>query len=113
LHDVLPKNRGELEKVKKDIGYEEVPLADAKNFKVYKPVGCKECVKGYRGRIGIYEVFAMTDPMEKLLIQHATTSDVQKQAAADGMLTMKQDGYLKVLDGLTTLEEVARVAADF
>jgi type II secretory ATPase GspE/PulE/Tfp pilus assembly ATPase PilB-like protein len=55
----------------------------------------------------------MTDAMEKLLLDRATTSDVQKQASADGMLTMKQDGYFKALNALTTLEEVARVAADF
>ncbi len=55
----------------------------------------------------------MTNDMEKLLLQHATTSEVQIQASKDGMLTMKQDGYFKALNSLTTLEEVARVAADF
>jgi type II secretory ATPase GspE/PulE/Tfp pilus assembly ATPase PilB-like protein len=69
-------------------------------------------VKGYKGRIGIYEVFSMTPEMEKLLLGHSTTTEVQIQAAKDGMLTMKQDGYFKALNGLTTLEEVARVAAD-
>jgi type IV pilus assembly protein PilB len=113
LGEVLPASKAEVEKVKKDIGYDVIPLADDKTFKLYKAVGCKECSKGYRGRIGIYEVFSMSDEMEKLLLQHATTSDVQKQAAKDGMLTMKQDGYFKALNALTTLEEVARVAADF
>jgi type IV pilus assembly protein PilB len=113
LGEVLPASKAEVEKVKKDIGYDVIPLADDKTFKLYKAVGCKECSKGYKGRIGIYEVFSMSDEMEKLLLQHATTSDVQKQAAKDGMLTMKQDGYFKALNALTTLEEVARVAADF
>jgi type IV pilus assembly protein PilB len=113
LGEVLPASKAEVEKVKKDIGYDVIPLADDKTFKLYKAVGCKECSKGYKGRIGIYEVFSMSDEMEKLLLQHATTSDVQKQAAKDGMLTMKQDGYFKALNTLTTLEEVARVAADF
>jgi type IV pilus assembly protein PilB len=113
LGEVLPKNKSELDRVKKDIGYEVVPLGDAESFQLYKAVGCKECSKGYKGRIGIYEVFTMSDEMEKLLLQRATTSDVQKQAAKDGMLTMKQDGYFKALNALTTLEEVARVAADF
>jgi type IV pilus assembly protein PilB len=113
LGDVLPKTKSELEKVKKDVGYETVPTADQKNFTMYKAVGCHECVKGYKGRIGIYEVFSMTTDMEKLLLGHATTSEVQTQAAKDGMLTMKQDGYFKALNALTTLEEVARVAADF
>jgi type IV pilus assembly protein PilB len=113
LESILPKTKAELEKVKKDVGYETVPTADQKTFTLYKAVGCKECVKGYKGRIGIYEVFSMTDAMEKLLLNRATTSDVQKQASSDGMITMKQDGYFKVLNAETTLEEVARVAADF
>jgi type IV pilus assembly protein PilB len=113
LGDVLPKTKADLEKVKKDIGYEIIPLASDKSFHMYKAVGCNACSKGYKGRIGVYEVFAMSDAMEKLLLQRATTNDVQKQAQADGMLTMKQDGYLKALNGLTTLEEIARVASDF
>jgi type IV pilus assembly protein PilB len=80
---------------------------------MWQAKGCNKCVKGYKGRIGIYEVFALGEDMEKLLATHATTTDVQNQAQADGMLTMKEDGYLKALNGLTTLEEVARVAADF
>ncbi|HVQ43641.1 MAG TPA: GspE/PulE family protein [Candidatus Saccharimonadia bacterium] len=113
IGNVLPKTKADLDKVKKDVGYDVVPIADQKSFTIYKPVGCRECVKGYKGRIGIYEVFAMTPAMEKLLLGHATTSEVQNQASSDGMLTMKQDGYFKVLNALTTLEEVARVAADF
>ncbi len=112
LGPILPKTKVEQERVKKDIGYEAVPTADQKSFTVYKAVGCKECTTGYKGRIGIYEVFAMTNEMEKVLLERATTSEVQDQAIKDGMITMKQDGYLKALNGLTTLEEVARVAAD-
>ncbi len=110
---VLPATKADLEKVKADIGYDVIPLASETEFTAYAPKGCPVCVKGYKGRIGIYEVFAMTEDMEKLLLNRSTTSEVQNQAQADGMLTMKQDGYFKVLSGMTTLEEVARVAADF
>jgi len=113
LGSVLPKTKGELEQAKQDLGYDEMPLAGQKEYVIYAAKGCSKCVKGYKGRVGIYEVFAMTDHMEKLLLQHATTTEVQNQATADGMLTMKQDGYLKALNGQTTLEEVARVAADY
>ncbi len=113
LTDVLPKTKSELEKVQKDLGYEKLPLLEDKSYALWKAVGCSKCVKGYKGRIGIYEVFAMTEHMEALLSKHAPTSEVQNQAQDDGMLTMKQDGYLKALNGLTTIEEVARVAADF
>jgi type IV pilus assembly protein PilB len=112
LGDVLPKTKAEVAKVQKDVGYDVVPLADDSSYKMYKAVGCKKCVNGFRGRIGIYEVFAMTSDMEALLSDHSATSMVQGQATKDGMLTMKQDGYFKALNGETTLEEVARVAAD-
>lgn len=109
---VLPKTKDDLKKAEEDLGYADLPLADSKEFTIYRAKGCSACTKGYKGRVGIYEVFAMTDEMEKLLLAHATTGEVQAQAQKDGMLTMKQDGYLKALTGLTTLEEVARVAAD-
>ncbi|HEX3082146.1 MAG TPA: GspE/PulE family protein [Candidatus Saccharimonadia bacterium] len=110
---VLPKTKSEAEKVRKDVGYDVLPLADEESYTMFKAVGCRECSKGYKGRIGIYEVFSMTTNMEKLLLGRATTSEVQEQASKDGMLTMKQDGYFKALNALTTLEEVARVASDF
>ena len=110
---VLPASKGDMDKAKADIGYDIIPLSTEKEFEAFQPKGCTSCVKGYKGRIGIYEVFAMTEAMEKLLLAQSTTSEIQNQAQADGMLTMKQDGYFKVLNGLTTLEEVARVAADF
>lgn len=112
MGNILPKSKGEVEKVKKDVGYDIVPTSDQKSFKMYKAVGCNECSKGYKGRMGIYEVFTMTPDMEKLLLTHSTTTEVQIQAIKEGMLTMKQDGYLKALNSMTTLEEVARVAAD-
>jgi type IV pilus assembly protein PilB len=115
LAGVLPKTKNDLKANAEDLGYDDLPLAGQNAYTLYeaKSEGCRECSKGYKGRVGIYEVFAMTPDMEKLLALHATTTQVQDQAQKDGMLTMKQDGYLKVLTGLTTIEEVARVAADY
>lgn len=113
LKNVLPKSQDELPKVKADLGYETLPLSGQTAYTLYEGKGCNECKDGYKGRVGIYEVFAMTPAMEELLGKKATTSQVQAQAEADGMISMKQDGYLKALNGLTTLEEVARVASDF
>ena len=113
LGPVLPENKSDLEAVKKDLGYDIIPIKSDKTFTAWKNKGCNACGGlGYQGRIGIYEVFAMTPTMEKLLLAHSTTTDIQVQAQRDGMLIMKQDGYLKALNGLTTLQEVARVAAD-
>ena len=114
IGEVFPKTKTDVDRVKEDIGYDFIPLAETKTFKAWHAKGCNECGNlGYKGRIGIYEVFAMTPAMEKLLLSHATTTEIQIQAQKDGMLTMKQDGYFKALNGLTTLQEVARVAADF
>lgn len=112
LKALMSTDTAEADKRREDLGFETLPLAGQNAYTLFKGKGCKECSDGYKGRVGIYEVFAMTEAMEALLAKKATTSQVQNQATADGMITMKQDGYLKALNGLTTLEEVARVASD-
>ena len=89
-----------------------MPLFSETAYTLYKGEGCQDCKDGYSGRIGIFEVFEMNPVIEKLLVNRATTSEIQAQAIKDGMLIMQQDGYLKALTGVTTVEEVARVAAD-
>lgn len=75
--------------------------------------GCNACGNsGYRGRIGIYEVLTMSDPVKALTLKRATTSEIAAQAAKEGLITMKQDGIIKALQGLTTIEEVWRVTKD-
>ncbi|HSX41016.1 MAG TPA: GspE/PulE family protein [Candidatus Saccharimonadales bacterium] len=113
LKNLLPVSEDALPRAKADLGYDFLPLGAQTAYTLYEGKGCDKCKDGYKGRIGIYEVFTMTEGMEKLLSAKATTSQVQVQAQADGMVTMKQDGYLKALNGMTTLEEVARVASDF
>lgn len=86
---------------------------DKEEIKLYRGKGCDECDKtGYMGRIGIFEVLSVSEKVEKLVLEKAASSKVQEAAIAGGMITMKQDGYLKVLEGITTLEEVLRVAED-
>lgn len=73
--------------------------------------GCVECNNvGYLGRIAIFEMVVVTPEINKLIIQQKTAKDIEDQARLNGMITMKQDGYLKSLDGITTIEEVLRVA---
>ncbi len=106
--ELLPKDATTL----KSFGY-SVPLYGEKEFTVYKPVGCAECNNtGYSGRIGIYEVFTISPTMEKLVVNHATTYEIQKQAVSEGMITMRQDGFLKALEGITTIEEVVAKASE-
>ncbi|OGE80021.1 MAG: hypothetical protein A2660_02920 [Candidatus Doudnabacteria bacterium RIFCSPHIGHO2_01_FULL_45_18] len=79
----------------------------------YHSPGCDKCQGlGYKGRIGVYEMFVINDAIEKLIIKMATTTEIKKQAIVDGMLTMAQDGLLKALQGITDVEEVFRVTEE-
>ena len=81
------------------------------DFLLYKGKGCQKCGgTGYHGLVGIFEVLMVSDKVSKLVMQRADAGMVEQQAVAEGMITMKQDGYLKALEGVTNLEEVVRVA---
>ncbi len=81
-----------------------------KTLYIYEPQGCEKCnFKGYIGRIGVFEVFKMTDKMADLISEGINTDKIRKEAYRQGMITMAQDGVLKVLDGETTVEEVLRL----
>ena len=80
---------------------------------LHRGKGCKVCGKtGFVGRTGIFEVLKMSDHIRRLVLEHQPTGELNKAAIEEGMVTLKQDGYLKVLEGLTTIEEVLRVARD-
>ncbi len=90
-----------------------------KPMRLYKGKGtvagatCETCGgSGYVGRLGVFEVFPVTDAISKLTLTRAPMKDIENQAITDGMITMKQDGYLKALEAVTTIEEVLRVAQD-
>ncbi len=80
---------------------------------VYQPVGCKRCNKtGYSGRIGVFEILTMTKRLEEIILREPSEARIQEEAINQGMITMKQDGILKVLEGITSLEEILRVAEE-
>ncbi len=80
---------------------------------LYRGKGCTECgSEGFLGRVGIYEVLPVSDRIAKLVLQHSDAGEIERSAVDEGMITMKQDGYLKALEGLTSIEEVLRVAQD-
>jgi type IV pilus assembly protein PilB len=86
-------------------------LLNKETFQLYKGAKCQECNEtGYRGRVGIFEVLPVAEKIGRLILERAPSSKIEAQAVADGMITMKQDGYLKTVEGVTTLEEVLRVA---
>lgn len=85
--------------------------SDEKALKLARGKGCKECAdSGYYGRIAIFEVLKISSTINKMIVQQSTNKEIEKQARQEGLILMKQDGYLKALDGITTIEEVLRVA---
>ena len=92
-------------------------LADAglrvgAEVEAYEPVGCSRCNgSGYKGRIGIYSVMAMSERIKEMTVSQASEAEIGAVAAEGGMLTLREDGMLKVRSGLTSLEEVLRVTA--
>ena len=103
--DAIKKIKAEMEKFPK--GIEKPDLGKAEFFAV---VGCDACGgTGYKGRIGVFEGFEIDDTIERLILTEPSESALREAAIKQGMLTMKQDGIIKLLSGVTTLEELERV----
>ncbi len=80
---------------------------------LYKATGCQACNGlGYKGRMSIIEFLVMTDPIRRLIMAHAEAGEIHRLAIGEGMLTMYEDGLVKALQGLTTLEEILRVTTE-
>jgi type IV pilus assembly protein PilB len=86
---------------------------EVRSFSVYKGKGCPICNNtGYKGRLGLYEVMPMKDEIKELVLSHASTSEIKKEAIRLGMKTLRQSGILKIKNGLTTIEEILRSTMD-
>jgi type IV pilus assembly protein PilB len=93
-----------------EAGFPEHQWPDIKEM--FRPVGCASCSKtGYRGRLGMYEVMPMTEEIERLVVERASSEEIRRSARRDGMVTLREDGLEKVRGGLTSIEEVLRVVA--
>jgi len=80
---------------------------------LYKGAGCDRCGgSGYTGRVGIFEVLDVNEKISRMVMDNVTAQDIENEARSNGMLTMIQDGYLKVLEGMTSIEEVLRVSKE-
>lgn len=109
---LLPQTRDQVAQYAQDLGYESLPLATQASFALAKGKDTPQTPRGYAGRAGLYEVMDITEEIQNLIVKRATSAEIQRMAIQQGMITMRQDGYLKALNGITTIEEVNRVAAD-
>jgi type IV pilus assembly protein PilB len=109
---LLPKTKEEVARVSADLGYKDLPLAGQSAYTLVRGIDTPQTPHGYSGRAGIYEVMDVNSDIQKLIIDRATSGEIQRLAVSQGMITMRQDGYLKALTGVTTLEEVNRVTSD-
>lgn len=89
----------------KKVGFTDEDLA--KDWKLYRPVGCDSCRgKGFKGRVGVYEVMPISDEMQRVIMNNGTEVDIMNMAYQEGMVDLRRAGLLKVMQGLTSLEEV-------
>jgi type II secretory ATPase GspE/PulE/Tfp pilus assembly ATPase PilB-like protein len=83
---------------------------NTKAVTLYKPKGCPKCNNtGYISRTGIFEALKMSETISKMVMTNSTISEINEQAQKEGMVSMQQDGFIKALEGITTIEEVLRV----
>ncbi len=109
---LLPKTAADVARVSQDLGYKDLPLAGQSAYTLVRGIDTPQTPHGYSGRAGIYEVMDVNTDIQKMIIAHSTSTEIQRLAVSQGMITMRQDGYLKALTGLTTIEEVNRVTSD-
>ncbi|MCB1871107.1 MAG: type IV-A pilus assembly ATPase PilB, partial [Gammaproteobacteria bacterium] len=90
-------------------GFEE---QDLKGLTVFKPVGCDRCNKGYKGRVGIFQVMPVSEAMGRIIMEGGNSLQLAEQSMKEGVATLRQSGLKKVRDGITSLEEINRVTKD-
>ncbi len=112
LKGLLPDSKEKVPEVSKDLGYKNLPLVNQTAYTLSKGADTPDTPGGYRGRMGLYEVFEVSENIQGLIMKRSTTTQIEHAARAEGMVSMRQDGYLKALAGNTTLMEVNRVAAE-
>lgn len=88
-------------------------LEDKRKFKLFKGKGCDKCGdSGYKGRIAIFEVMPVSEKVGRLILERSPAGKIEEAAVEEGMIRLIQDGYLKALEGITTIEEVLRVSRE-
>ena len=112
IGDLLPDDKESVASISEDLGYPGLPVRNDDYYMLARGINSKETPGGYSGRAGLYETIVVDEDIQKLIISHATANEIMRLAKTKGTVTMRQDGMLKVLSGITSLEEVNRVASD-
>ncbi|MDO5451614.1 MAG: GspE/PulE family protein [Candidatus Saccharibacteria bacterium] len=112
IGDILPGDKESVVKISEDLGYPGLPVKNDDFYMLAKGVNSKETPGGYSGRAGLYETIVVDEDIQKKIIDHSTANEIMRLAKTKGTVTMRQDGMLKALSGITSMEEVNRVASD-
>ena len=110
--NLLPATKNDVPEVSEKRGYGNLPPLDSRSFTMVRGIASEEAPNGYKGRAGLYETISVDEDIQKLIVAHATSGDIMRVAKMKGAITMRQDGVLKALTGITTIDEVNRVASD-
>ena len=110
--NLLPADKEAVASVSEDLGYPGLPVRNDSHYMLAKGMNSKETPGGYKGRAGLYETIVVDEDIQKMIINHSTANEIMRLAKEKGTITMRQDGILKVLSGITSIEEVNRVASD-
>ncbi len=111
LGSILPTDAASMPEIAASLGYKSLPLSTDTAYTLTRGIDSPDAPGGYKGRVGVYEVFDVSETIQDLILKRSTSSEIQAQAEREGMITMRQDGFLKALSGQTTVAEVNRVAS--
>ncbi len=112
IGELLPDSKEDVARVSEDLGYPGLPIRNEDHYILSRGIESKETPGGYKGRAGLYETIDVDEDIQKMIVNHSTANEIMRLAKTKGTVTMRQDGMLKVLSGVTTIEEVNRVASD-
>jgi type II secretory ATPase GspE/PulE/Tfp pilus assembly ATPase PilB-like protein len=110
--DLLPSSKEDVVEIGKDLGYDGLPIRNDDYYLLSRGIESKKDPGGYSGRTGLYETIVVDEDIQKTIVSRATAGEIMTLAKEKGTITMRQDGVLKALSGITTIEEVNRVASD-
>lgn len=94
-----------------EMGFTETDLQQPE-FQIYEPVGCNECREGYKGRVGIYEVMKVTPEISRIIMEDGNALEIADASARAGFNNLRRSGLVKVMQGVTSLQEVNRVTSE-